>query len=356
MLEQDRSGELLESVAAAIDKEQPLSIVGSGSKSFYGEVVSGEPINTGEHSGVVHYDPSELVVQVRAGTRVVELEKKLAEHGQRLPFEPPVYSPESTIGGVIASGLSGPARPYSGAVRDHVLGVTCINGRGDLVVFGGQVMKNVAGYDVSRLMTGSLGILGLMLDISIKVLPLPEHEVTLVLSQTDNQAIELMNTLAGQPLPISGACHHDGLLRIRLSGASPAIAAATPSIGGDEDDDGESFWRRLRDQQLDFFTRATRLWRVSVAPASDAIALPDQLVDWGGGLRWLADPDVSEQEISDMAVGREGHASLFRDRAAEPGGSKFAPLDAVTMRLTRNLKSVFDPQGIFNRGRLYAEL
>jgi glycolate oxidase FAD binding subunit len=257
----------------------------------------------------------------------------------------------------VASALSGPRRPYAGAVRDFVLGVTMINGRGERVAFGGQVMKNVAGYDVARLMAGSLGILGILLDVSLKVLPAAPARLTLAFEQDAGRAVPLMNRWAGRPLPLTAACWHDGVLRVRLEGTEQGVAAARCAMGGEEDGDGTQFWRRLRDQELPFFAGATRLFRLSLPPAA---AVRDyggpMLIDWGGAQRWVADSHRGGDGLAAEAARAGGHLSLFRDRTADAGGARFAPLSEVAMMLHRDLKKAFDPYGLFNPGRMYPTL
>ncbi len=348
----DRADELQQAVRRALAQGRPLALTGGGSKGFYGGEPVGEPLSVSGHTGVVNYEPRELVLTARAGTPLEEIESLLAGEGQMLAFEPPRFGAGATLGGTVACGLSGPRRPWSGAVRDFVLGVRMINGRGERLRFGGEVMKNVAGYDVSRLMCGALGTLGLLLEVSLKVLPRPEAEVTLVQERGEEEAIELMNRWSGEPLPLSAACH-DGLhLHVRLSGSPTAVAAARRRLGGDPMEDGERFWESLREQRHPFFQGNKPLWRLSVPAATPPLALPGrQLVDWGGAQRWLVS-DVPVEEIRHQAAAVGGSATSFRggDR-----GHAFHPLPAPLKRLQRRIKRAFDPRGIFNPGRLYPE-
>ena len=376
-------------LAAAVDKT-PLRIRGGGSKDFYGNPPEGALLETAGHAGLVAYEPTELVVTVRAGTRLAELEAALDEKGQMLAFEPPHFSPlpagergrgrgdaavdlalspdpspasgrgemGATVGGCVAAGLSGPRRATAGSVRDFVLGVKLLDGKGEILNFGGQVMKNVAGYDVSRLMAGALGTLGLLLEVSLKVLPKPPAEATLRLELPQDQAIETMNRWGGQPLPISATCWQGtqmgGLLTVRLSGARAAVAAARGKIGGEAVGDADAFWRGVREQQDDFFSGAAALWRLSLPSKRAPLALPGEpLIEWGGALRWLTF-DGPAAAVREAAARAGGHATLFRGGDRSVGA--FHPLPAPLMAIHRNLKRNFDPQGLFNPGRLYADL
>ncbi|MBK9594531.1 MAG: glycolate oxidase subunit GlcE [Rhodocyclales bacterium] len=337
-------------LAAAVDK-QPLRIRGGGTKDFYGNPPEGEPLETAGHAGIVAYEPTELVVTVRAGTRLAELEAALAEQGQMLAFEPPHFG-DATVGGCVAAGLSGPRRATAGAARDYVLGVKLLSGSGEILNFGGQVMKNVAGYDVSRLVTGAMGTLGLLLEVSLKVLPKPHAEATLRLELPQDKAIEAINRWGGQPLPLSATCWNDGLLSVRLSGARAAVAAARERIGGEAVAGAEGFWRALREQQMDFFSGEAALWRLSLPSKAAPLDLPGSpLIEWGGAQRWLKS-DAPATALREAAARAGGHATLFR------GGDKsmgvFQPLPEPLLQIHRNLKRAFDPQGLFNPGRLYS--
>jgi glycolate oxidase FAD binding subunit len=338
-------------LAAAVDKT-PLRIRGGGSKDFYGNPPAGELLDTRGHSGIVAYEPTELVVTVRAGTRLAELEAALSEQGQMLAFEPPHFG-EATVGGCVAAGLSGPRRATAGAVRDFILGVKLLSGAGEILNFGGRVMKNVAGYDVSRLMAGAMGTLGLLLEVSLKVLPKPPAEATLRLALPQDKAIETMNRWGGQPLPVSATCWAGGLLCVRLSGARAAVAAAQERIGGERVADAEAFWRDLREQRSGFFADAVPLWRLSLPAKTAPLDLSGtQLIEWGGALRWLTFSGPAES-VRAAAARTGGHATLFRGDDKAVGA--FQPLPAPLMPIHRNLKRTFDPQGLFNPGRLYKE-
>ncbi len=340
-----------EAVLQAAASGQPLCLRGSGSKDFYGGAPQGAVLDLSPHRGIVHYEPKELVLTARAGTPLGEIERALHANRQMLPFEPPSFSPSATLGGCVASGLSGPRRAYQGAVRDFVLGVRMLDGRGDELRFGGQVMKNVAGYDVSRLMAGSLGTLGILLEVSLKVLPRPAEEASLGFEMDQATAIETMNRWAGQPLPLSATCYDEGRLTVRLSGAASAVEAARRRLGGEPVENGTAFWEALREQRLAFFAQGQPLWRVSLPPASAPLDLPGrQLIEWGGALRWLSG-DIDGQALRGAVEQRGGQATLFR--GGDESGDVFHPLSSALLEVQRRIKRAFDPHGIFNPGRMY---
>lgn len=345
-------------VRAAAASRTPLRIRGGGSKDFLGGPLSGDLLDMRQCTGIVAYEPTELVITARGGTPLAEIETALAERGQRLAFEPPHFG-EATLGGCVAAGLSGPGRAGAGAVRDFVLGVKLLDGRGEVLNFGGQVMKNVAGYDVSRFVAGSLGTLGVLLEVSMKVLPRPVAETTLRIEAPQDKAIELMNRWAGKPLPITATCWVDELLTVRLSGARAAVTAASEQLGGEPLEAGAArqFWLQLREQQDAFFADDQPLWRLSLPSVTPRLDLPgEQLIEWGGSLRWLksgADPSGVRDSVAKLG----GHATLFRgsDELKRSAGV-FQPLSAGLLALHRRLKQNFDPVGIFNPGRMYPDL
>jgi glycolate oxidase FAD binding subunit len=350
----DLSDAICATVRHALENKVPLAIRGGGSKAFYGRRIEGEPLDVTGHRGIVHYAPSELVLSARAGTPLDEVEAALAEAGQMLPFEPPHFGAAATLGGCVASGLSGPRRPYAGSVRDYVLGITLVNGRGERLRFGGEVMKNVAGYDVSRLMTGALGTLGVLLEVSLKVLPRPEQELTLALEQPAGPAIATMSAWAATPLPLSACCHDGERLVVRLSGAPSAVRAAHGRLGGEVLEDGAAYWHALRDHRRPFFAGDMPLWRLSLPPATLPLDLPgDWLIDWGGAQRWLRS-DAPDDAVHRVAAAAGGHAARFR--GGDRVGEVFAPLSEPVRRWHRNLKQAFDPAGILNPGRMYSEI
>jgi len=343
-----------ERVVAATMNKTPLRIRGGGTKDWYGQALQGDILDTRAYTGILAYEPTELVIVARSGTPLAEIEAALDARNQMLAFEPPHFGPQSTIGGVVAAGLSGPRRQAVGAVRDFVLGVSLMDGKGDVLRFGGQVMKNVAGYDVSRLLAGSLGVLGLMVDVSLKVLPKPFYETTLRFELSQKEAIERLNTWGGQPLPLSASAWHGGVLIVRLSGAEAAVKAAVQKMGGEEETQAAVFWEGLRSHSNEFFATTsgpTSLWRLSVPSVTPPLDLEgEQLVEWGGAQRWLrsgADAAV----IRAVAEKAGGHATLFR--GGDKGAGVFHPLAPAIAAIHPNLKSTFDPSGIFNRGRMY---
>ncbi|NHZ42326.1 glycolate oxidase subunit GlcE [Massilia sp. CCM 8693] len=340
-------------LAAASDGRQ-LRIRGGGSKDWYGQATEGDILDTRAHSGIVDYEPTELVITARCGTPLAEIEAALAERNQMLAFEPPHFGEGATIGGVVASGLSGPRRASSGALRDFVLGAVLMDGKGEVLTFGGQVMKNVAGYDVSRLLAGSMGTLGLMLQHSIKVLPRALCDTTLRFAMDEIDALKRLNEWAGLPLPISASCWHAGVLTVRLSGAQAAVIAAARTLGGEPVEEGALFWAALREQRHAYFDGAGSLWRLSVPSTTGAIILRGaQLIEWGGAQRWLkVDADATmAQNIRRAVTAVGGHATLFR------GGDKsvgvFQPLAPGVARIHQRLKAAFDPSQVFNPGRMY---
>ncbi|WP_334189399.1 glycolate oxidase subunit GlcE [Noviherbaspirillum sp.] len=343
-------------IASATASKRALRIRGGGSKDWYGQALQGEPLDMRGHTGIVAYDPTELVITARCGTPLAEIEDVLAGQNQMLAFEPPHFGNGATVGGVVASGLSGPRRQAVGSVRDFVLGAVLMDGNGEVLHFGGQVMKNVAGYDVSRLLAGSLGTLGLILEVSLKVLPRPLLETTLRFEANEGDAIRRLNEWGGQPLPISASAWHGNLLIVRLSGAEPAINAARLRMGGEEVAQAEPFWAALREQANPFFTDlapSENLWRLSVPSHVPPLSLPgEQLIEWGGAQRWLK-TDASATAIRAAVQQAGGHATLFRggDRSA----GVFHPLAPAVAKIHRNLKNAFDPAGIFNPGRMYPD-
>ncbi|MFV1973207.1 MAG: glycolate oxidase subunit GlcE [Thiohalobacterales bacterium] len=342
-----------ETLVAAGENATPLSITGGGSKAFYGRRPEGREFCVRDYCGVIDYSPTELVITARAGTPLAEIEAVLAAENQMLAFEPPHFGANTTLGGTIACGLSGPRRPFAGAARDFVLGIRCLNGKGEQLRFGGQVMKNVAGYDVSRTLTGSLGTLALLLEISLKVLPRPETEVTLCRQTTAAEAIVLMNRWAGKPLPLSATCFHDGQLALRLSGTRRGVQAAAEQIGGDRMDPAETFWEDLREHRHAFFTDDKPVWRLSVPPATAPLVLEGEtFIDWGGAQRWITTM-LPTAAIRAAATAAGGHACRFRSNDRE---AVFQPLPAGLLALHQRLKHSFDPAGILNPGRMYAEL
>ncbi len=384
-------------IQAAAANKTPLHIRGGGSKDFYGEPAAGELLDTRAYTGITAYEPSELYITARAGTPLVELEATLAEQGQCLPFEPPHLVNNSlppwgragvgasvptireaskpispaTLGGMVAAGLSGPARASVGSVRDYVLGLQLINGRAEHLTFGGQVMKNVAGYDVSRMLAGSLGSLGLITDISLKIMPVAPAETTLKFEMSQTQALQKLNEWGGLPLPLNASCwvHDRGVdtLYLRLRGAVAAVEAACKTLGGERQHTAQTAadWALCRDQQLPWFTARTdaqNLWRLSVPQTAPVLDLPEPpLIEWHGGQRWLrvhaSDPSQA-QRLRAVAAKAGGHATLFIAAPAMNtwADGRFDSISAPLLHIHQQLKKEFDPHGIFNPGRLYRDL
>jgi glycolate oxidase FAD binding subunit len=344
-------------ILAASAAGKSLRLRGGGTKDWYGQRLDGEVLDTRAYAGIIDYEPTELVITARCGTPLAEIEAALAARNQMLAFEPPHFGPGATVGGVVASALSGPRRASAGALRDYVLGAVLMDGHGERLAFGGQVMKNVAGYDVSRLLAGSLGTLGLILEVSLKVLPLPLREASLRLECAEIAALRMLNEWAGKPLPISASCWHDGVLTVRLSGAEAAVSAALRTLGGDvlAAEDAAAFWLSVREQTHAFFAGAGSLWRLSLPPHASAMILKGrQLIEWGGAQRWLkldgdADADGA-RHIRQAVAASGGHATLFR------GGDKavgvFHPLAPAVEKIHQRLRHAFDPAGIFNPHRM----
>ena len=346
--------DLCRRVAESAARKSPLRIRGGGTKDFYGAASSGDPLEMSPYAGIVAYEPKELVLTVRAGTPVADVEAALDAQRQMLPFEPPRFEGAghaATIGGTVAAGLSGPRRPYAGAVRDFVLGTRIVNGKGEDLSFGGRVIKNVAGYDVSRLMAGALGTLGVITEISFKVLPRPAVEATLAFEMDESEAIGAVNRWAGQPLPLSATAWQDGRLRVRLSGAQAAVEAARKKLGGEELVAAGDYWRDLREQRLAFFAPGVPLWRLSVPQTAQPLTLgAPPLVEWGGGLRWMSGT-VDPLSVRSTVERLGGHATLFR--ASDKAAGVFHPLKPALMKIHRRLKEAFDPADILNPGRMY---
>lgn len=347
--------QLRSAVMEAHGARRPLRLCGAGTKDFYGESCEGAPLDLTGYRGVVEYEPSELVLTARCGTPLSEIEARLAAERQFLAFEPPPLGGDPTIGGVIAAGLSGPRRAHAGAARDFVLGAVLLGVDGEVLHFGGQVMKNVAGFDVSRLLCGSLGILGPILEVSLKVMPLPREEQTLRLALDEAGALAAFNRWAGQPLPVSATAWWEGAAYLRLSGAPAAVRAARTQLGGEvlEPAAAAAWWRELRSQRHTLFGGAPHLWRLSVPSSAAPLALEGaRLIEWGGALRWYAS-ELGANEMRRIAAAVGGTALHWRGGTA---GSRFHPLTAAVLGIHRRLKERFDPHGVFNPSRLVAGL
>ncbi|MDP1907239.1 MAG: glycolate oxidase subunit GlcE [Hyphomicrobium sp.] len=348
------SADMLDEFRARVLERKPLRLRGGGSKDFYGGPLAGEVLRTGTYSGIVSYEPTELVVTARCGTPLAEIESALAARRQFLACEPPRFG-AGTVGGAVAAGLSGPRRASAGSLRDFVLGVKIMDGEGRVLKFGGEVIKNVAGFDVSRLMTGSLGTLGLILEVSLKVMPVPVGDATLRFEMPQDKAVDAMNRWAGQPLPLVAGSWQDGVLTVQLSGARAAVASACQKLGGEPlaAAAATEFWIGQREQSAAFFAGDLPLWRFSVPSVAAPLELPgEQLLEWGGAQRWLR-ADADAEQMRQTAARAGGHATLFR--GGDKTGGVFAPLPPALMEVHRRLKQSFDPYGVFNPGRMYPE-
>jgi glycolate oxidase FAD binding subunit len=386
---QDTLQHFTDHILQASKAGQPLRLRGGGSKDFLGQSLQGEVLDTRGYSGILSYEPSELVITVRTGTLLADVEAALAEKGQSFAFEPPHFGPSATIGGMVAAGLSGPARASVGSLRDFVLGARVINGKGEHLTFGGQVMKNVAGYDVSRLLAGSWGQLGLITEVSLKVLPVFPGEATLVCTGVSQaQALKLVNQWGGQPLPLNASAWvHDttatpaqDFFFVRLRGAVAAVDAAVFKMSAEVQALGAQVtrmsaadtaedWKASGEHTLDFFTAPTEhdcLWRLSVPQTAPVLnvrvnaAACAQYVEWHGAQRWLWAPASAASQVREAAVKVGGHATLFRTSAVsqqtlgdvDKQVGVYTPLNAVQQRIQNELKKQFDPAGIFNPGRV----
>jgi glycolate oxidase FAD binding subunit len=371
---EDSTVALVEQVRAACAAGTRLRIVGGDTKRFYGRMVSGEVLDVGIHSGVCRYDPAELVITARGGTRLSEIEALLAGHGQRLAFEPPAFGAGATIGGAVAAGLAGPGRVARGPVRDYVLGASLLTGDGRVLRFGGEVMKNVAGFDVSRLLAGSLGILGVLLEVSLKVLPLPADSLTLRRRIDATAALGLLAATTQRGLPVTASFWHDGELSVRLEGSRAGLDAIAADFGGTPvaPDQAAAWWQAVREQRHPFFTaNAGPLWRLTLPITTTPLVLgewPQAAFEWNGGEVWIA--GAARPAVAAIAQATGADATLFRRLAASAGQTQrngdededededevFTPLAPALLELQRAVKRVFDPAGILNPGRMYAGL
>lgn len=344
--------ELRTQIRAVAASGAEIEIIGGGSKRFYGEPIEALPIDVSGHSGVIDYDPAELVITLRAGCKLHEVEELLAQNRQMFGFEPPCFGADATIGGMVATGLAGPRRAYAGSIRDFVLGVKMLDGRGEVLQFGGRVIKNVAGFDVSRVMVGALGTLGVILEVSIRVIPVFETELTLGYEHASaDEHIRWINGLGSEPCPITASQWQAGHSQLRLSGSEQGVSHAAGLLGGDTLEPG---WQDLKEQQLEFFDTDQPLSRISLPPASpDILTDTDQLIEWGGAQRWCRG-EIDVAALREQVAGLGGSLCAFRGHAEEV--AIFHPLPAAMLKLQRNIKSSFDPAGIFNPGKMYPGL
>jgi glycolate dehydrogenase FAD-binding subunit len=351
----DCSEQLASAVHDAIANREPLQICGGGSKAqWLGRSINAKPLNLASHCGIVDYQPSELVITARAGTKISDINALLSDQGQMLACESPSLHNTATIGGTVASNISGPARPWGGSIRDAVLGMQIINGRAQQLNFGGQVMKNVAGYDVSRLQAGALGTLGVITEVSLKVVPQPETTRTLVFDMSASDAIEKMNQRSAESAPLTGACWVDDRMYLRLSGNGSAVSFTAQQWGGEECEESAQPWHALQEMSHAFFEGDEALWRLSLKSteplSSELPGDTPQLIDWGGAQRWLRG-QLDFQALQKVASAGGGHAVCFS--GGNRGEEVRSSLDKAQEQIQLRLKHAFDPAGIFNPGRLY---
>ena len=352
MSESDYIQTLCASIQQANTSQQALQIQGGGSKRFYGNQISATALDVSANTGIVEYEPSELYITARNGTLLTDIEATLEDNHQILPFEPPHFSSQATLGGTIACGLSGPRRPHASSLRDCVLGTHIVNGKGEHLEFGGKVMKNVAGYDASRLMCGAFGTLGVLTQISIRVSPKPHTEITLAIETNQSEALNKMNAWTQTQLPISATYFNDGVLYIRVAGLEKTTKKMQQEIGGETLPDSEAFWMAIKDHQTNFFQTKIPLWRVIVPNNTPTLSINgDSCLEWNGGLRWIKSNDAA-QHIEKQCQAARGHATLFK--AESKPIDCLANINPNLKKLHLNLKSAFDPNQILNPGRMYS--
>ncbi len=357
MIEHDATESLVDQVRAAHGSATPLRIVGGDSKSFLGRPVDGEPLEVAWHRGVVTYDPGELVLTARAGTPLRDVEALLAARGQRLPFEPPAWGSSATIGGTVACGLAGPSRAWAGPLRNHVLGVRVLAGDGRVLRFGGEVMKNVTGYDLARTYAGSFGTLGVLLDVSLKVLPCPPATRTIALELDQAAALARLTELSRGALPLTASSWHGDRLQLRFEGSDRTLDEVAKRVGGETIADGAAHWRAVREHEHLFFANVRELWQLHVPPETPPLPLPGMpLVEWNGLQRWYAYIPSTYDVGTVLRVASEagGHATAVR--RTDPRAPVFTEPAPALLELHRSLKRIFDPAGILNPGRMYQGL
>ena len=348
----DNTDAIRDAVAHANKTHSAVQIQAGNSKNFYGNTCTADTLDVRQHSGIIDYEPSELYITARCGTALQEIESVLDEQNQMLQFEPPHFGDNATLGGTVACGLSGPRRPYTGSVRDSVLGVHIVNGLGEHLRFGGQVMKNVAGYDVARLMCGALGTLGIILQVSLKVIPKPRAEMTLCFEYSEDEALGKMNQWTQIDLPISATYFENNTLYVRVAGIESTLRQVQQNLGGEKLENGKSFWHAVKEHQREFFNKPTPLWRLSLPCDCPTPAISDAyVIEWNGGLRWLK-TDESRQNIFSAAAAAGGNAILFN--AKNSTEDCFQPLNSSLIALQTNIKQAFDPNNILNPGKMNA--
>lgn len=349
----DCNNEISSKLQDAFLQKQPLQIKAGNTKPFYGRNIQGDTLSLASHTGILEYEPSELYITARSGTSLLEIEQAIADQNQILPCEPPHFGAAATLGGMVACGLAGPRRINAGNVRDCILGIEILNGKGELLKFGGKVMKNVAGYDVSRLMCGALGTLGVIMSVSLRLLPKPPCEQTIALTMNSATAISKMNQWANTPMPISATFYDGNKLYVRLSSSVSAVEACKKEIGGAQIEEHEIFWTRIKEQIHSFFSSNMPLWRITVPPNTDTLNIPGvSVMEWNGALRWYKS-DAEENTIRSEAERIGGNANLFKGSVTD---QIFHPIPEPSMQLHKKLKQALDPAGILNPGKMFAEL
>jgi glycolate oxidase FAD binding subunit len=346
-------GDLIDMLAARLKNKQPISVIGSNTKGFLGGALTDEPLSMREHAGIVNYEPTELVLTAKAGTALSEINSLLAKSGQMLPFEPPMFGEDSTLGGAMASGLSGPRRIHLGSARDAILGLRLINGLGQHLRFGGEVMKNVAGYDLSRLSVGAFGTLGILTEISVKVLPLPEQERTQMFTYSNARALSEMIRIGRHPYPVSAITWVNDMLYVRLSGTGRGVDAAAKALGGETLANQKRFWNSICHHMHPSFKQDQEwLWRLSLPPTTPVNSIPFEILDWAGAQRWVHAAPF-DYSLFELAESLGGHATCFSGERVE--GTGMQPLKPLVMQLSHRVKKALDPFGLINRGRFLEE-
>ncbi|OEE66767.1 glycolate oxidase subunit GlcE [Enterovibrio norvegicus FF-33] len=350
----DVTHSLIEQVLDAKASNTPLNLIGGNTKHFMGREAVGQPVSLTNHNGIIAYHPSEMVITARSGTRIAELQSVLAEYNQMLVGEPPAFEGKATLGGSLACNINGASRPFHGSLRDAILGVKLINGLGEHLRFGGQVMKNVAGYDLSRLQAGAMGALGIVTEVSLRVMPKPEQVETLQCHMDAQQAITKMRSLVAKGYPLSGAAWVEGCLYLRLAGSEQTVRSTAQEIGGETLQHQSLFWRSIRNFRHPFFSNSGKLYRFSINPATPHLAQYEHsLINWAGNIRWVK-IDATLDALVPLAEAHGGHVACYSNENRQQ--PCFHPLSPTHQRLHQALKAAFDPQSLFNPGRMYSWL
>ena len=340
-----------DSIMRANKEKKSIRFIGGDSKKFFGYDIIGDEFKTSDYSGVVDYDPKELIITAKCGTKISEIMSLLKQHNQFLPFDPPIFSSESTLGGIISSGFSGPSRAYYGSVKDFVLGNKIMNNSGEILNFGGRVMKNVAGFDVSRLMVGSFGTLGLILETSLKVLPKPNNEITLIFEKNEKDSIQFFNKIAGSPLPMTATFYHENKCFLRFSGSDNSIKSVKKELGGEIFSDND-IWDQIRDMKYVFFNQDSTLWKVDTLPYAESLGESNTLIEWNGARRWFFS-DKNEKDVWDFFKNASIQATNFKPKNSP--NLSIQNLNTISMSLNKKIKNTLDPNNIFGKSRVFKE-